>query len=112
MSATVVLGWVMSVIGILFLLLAVAAASKNVLRRGAMVEEGAGRSSGIAEVLKYLAATLRELGKLPFWITCLLAGPGPDLPRSAARERSIAVRILTSLGTFHQDLLFVSPTPT
>ena len=64
----------MSVIGILFLLLAVAAASKNVLRRGAMVEEGAGRSSGIAEVLKYLAATLRELGKLPFWITCLLAG--------------------------------------
>ncbi len=75
LTATVLLGWAMSLIGLLFLLLAFAAAGKNILRRGlTAARESESSVGGFTEALKYLAQVLRELGQLPLWIACLLAG--------------------------------------
>ena len=74
MTATVLLGWALTLIGLFFRLLAFAAASKNVFRRAGMAPESDKNSRGLAAVLRYLAVVLQALGQLPNWTARFLAG--------------------------------------
>lgn len=66
-----VVGWLLIVVGVLFLLLAFAAAARKWAETGSLESAGEGGGGGAIEAL---TALLAELGKLPKWMLAALLG--------------------------------------
>jgi hypothetical protein len=74
MTPAVVLGWILTVLGVLFLILALVAAAMEVFSRGGATPKAATGPGGVTNTLQYVYLVLRQLARLPLWMACFLGG--------------------------------------